>query len=67
MGIWLAPLAAAFDRAVNELRAARGIVLDLRGYPGGWEGMVMGAAGHFVDEVVPLGINAEPGGWRCAS
>ena len=56
MGIWLAPLAAAFDRAVNELRDCQGIVLDLRGNPGGGGGMVMGAAGHFVDEVVPLGI-----------
>lgn len=56
MGIWLAPLSAAFDRAVNELRDCQGMVLDLRGNPGGVGGMVMGAAGHFVDEVVPLGI-----------
>jgi len=56
MGIWLAPLAAAFDQAVNELRACRGIVVDLRGNVGGVGGMVMGTAGHFIDEVVPLGI-----------
>lgn len=56
MGIWLAPLSAAFDRAVNELRDCQGMVLDLRGNLGGVGGMVMGAAGHFVDEVVPLGI-----------
>jgi carboxyl-terminal processing protease len=56
MGIWLAPLSAAFDRAVNELRECQGIVVDLRGNVGGVGGMVMGASGHFIDEVVPLGI-----------
>lgn len=55
LGIWLAPLAAAFDRAVDELRDCSGIVVDLRGNPGGVGGMVMGIAGHFIDEVVPLG------------
>lgn len=55
MGIWLAPLAAAFDRAVDELRECSGMVVDLRGNPGGVGGMVMGIAGHFIDEVVPLG------------
>jgi carboxyl-terminal processing protease len=55
LGIWLAPMASAFDRAVQELRDCRGMVVDLRGNPGGLGGMVMGVAGHFVDEVVPLG------------
>jgi carboxyl-terminal processing protease len=54
--IWLVPIAAQLDRAIRELRDCRGIVLDLRGNPGGVGGMVMGAAGYFVDEAVPLGV-----------
>ncbi len=55
LGIWMAPLARRFDEAVDELRDCRGIVVDLRGNPGGLGGMVMGASGHFLDERVALG------------
>jgi len=54
--IWLTPIGPAFDRAMQALSDCRGIVLDLRGNPGGIAGLSMGVAGYFVDSVVPLGI-----------
>jgi carboxyl-terminal processing protease len=53
--IWMVPLVASFDRAMDELRECGGIVLDLRGNPGGIAGMVMGVSGHFLDDRVALG------------
>lgn len=53
--IWLPMLARPIDEAVDRLRDTRGMVLDLRGNPGGLGGMVMGIGGHFVDEQVSLG------------
>src|SRR5262249_21606938 len=53
--IWLAPLAPAFDKAVDAFRRSDGIVIDLRGNPGGLGGMAMGLAGHFLDKPASLG------------
>jgi carboxyl-terminal processing protease len=53
--VWMAPLAAKIDEAVDRVRNCRGIVMDLRGNPGGVAGMVMGVAGHFISERVALG------------
>lgn len=53
--IWMVPIAARFDRALDEVRDCRGIVLDLRGNPGGVAGMVMGVGGHFLDSATSLG------------
>lgn len=53
--VWMVTLAQGIDRAIDELRQCRGIVIDLRGNPGGLAGMVMGVAGHFFDEQVALG------------
>lgn len=53
--IWLPLLAPELDRAVERLRGADGMIIDLRGNPGGVGGMVMGFAGHFLDEPVSLG------------
>ncbi len=53
--IWLPQLAPAFDGAIDTMRDAQGIILDLRGNPGGVGGMVMGFGGHFVEEYVSLG------------
>jgi carboxyl-terminal processing protease len=36
-------------------RGAKGVVVDLRGNPGGIGGMVMGLAGHFIGEHASLG------------
>lgn len=56
MNIWMTQLAQPFNRAVDELSHCAGFVLDVRGNPGGVGGMVMGTAGSFFDEVVPLAI-----------
>lgn len=53
--VWLIPVARPFDRAIDEFREADGIVIDLRGNPGGIGGMAMGIAGHFTAEKQPLG------------
>jgi carboxyl-terminal processing protease len=53
--IWLPMLARPIDEAVDALRQSDGIVLDLRGNPGGLGGMVMGIGGHFVREQISLG------------
>jgi carboxyl-terminal processing protease len=56
MTIWLGPLASHFDRAVDAMRHCRGVIVDLRGNPGGVAGLVMGTAGHFLSDTVTLGI-----------
>jgi carboxyl-terminal processing protease len=53
--IWLPVLARRFDEAIDTMRDADGVVLDLRGNPGGLGAMVMGIGGHFVEEHVALG------------
>ncbi|HEX9699866.1 MAG TPA: S41 family peptidase [Acidobacteriota bacterium] len=53
--IWLPVLARPFDEAIDTMRDADGVVLDLRGNPGGLGAMVMGIGGHFVEEHVALG------------
>ena len=53
--VWMVPLAGAIDRAVDESRDADGIVIDLRGNPGGVLSMLMGVSGHFLDAPVRLG------------
>jgi carboxyl-terminal processing protease len=53
--VWMIPLSAPFGMAIDDLRDADGMVLDLRGNPGGVGGMAMGFAGHFVNESSSLG------------
>jgi carboxyl-terminal processing protease len=53
--VWMIPLAKEFDVAVDRFREHDGIIIDLRGNPGGVGGMVMGISGHFLDEKVSLG------------
>jgi carboxyl-terminal processing protease len=48
-------LADDFDRAIGALRDCSGIVVDLRGNPGGLGFMVAGVGGHFLDSAVSLG------------
>jgi carboxyl-terminal processing protease len=40
---------------MDRFRTADGIVIDLRGNPGGLAAMIMGISGHFLDERKPLG------------
>ena len=56
MNVWMVPLMARLDSAVHAVRHCAGIVLDLRGNPGGVAGMVMGTAGHFLGDTVALGV-----------
>lgn len=53
--IWLIPVARPFDVAMDTLRSADGIIIDLRGNPGGIGAMAMGIAGHFTAEARELG------------
>ena len=53
--VWMPVLAAELDAAVDRLRDRDGIVLDLRGNPGGVGAMAMGVAGHFSNEAESLG------------
>jgi carboxyl-terminal processing protease len=52
---WMAPVAAAIDSAITAHADCAGIVLDLRGNPGGLAAMVMGVAGHFLETPDSLG------------
>ena len=54
--VWMAAVDPLFAKAVNDFRAADGIVIDLRGNPGGLAAMLMGISGHFIDERKTLGV-----------
>ncbi|MBA3297958.1 MAG: hypothetical protein H0U19_13595 [Acidobacteria bacterium] len=54
--VWMAQVDAPFARAVDKYRAADGMIIDLRGNPGGLAAMMMGLSGHFVAHRTPLGI-----------
>jgi carboxyl-terminal processing protease len=53
--IWFPGAALAVAAAMEELREVDGIVVDLRGNPGGLAALVMGIGGHFLHEPVSLG------------
>jgi carboxyl-terminal processing protease len=53
--VWMTPVDAAFGAAMEEFRGADGIVIDLRGNPGGLAGMLMGISGYFLDQPLALG------------
>lgn len=54
--IWLLPVMAEFDRAIDLYRDADGLIIDLRGNIGGVGAMVMGMAGHLMEERASLGV-----------
>jgi carboxyl-terminal processing protease len=54
--VWMTAVDAAFQQAMDEFRRADGIVIDLRGNPGGLAAMLMGISGHFVTERLTLGV-----------
>jgi carboxyl-terminal processing protease len=68
--IFMIPIAPLFERAMVEFQDAEGIVIDLRGNPGGVGGMAPALARYFVTEKSQLGtmtmrgaelqFNAEP-------
>jgi carboxyl-terminal processing protease len=53
--IWLPALVGELEKSVDEVRGCAGIVIDLRGNPGGLGAMVMGFGGYFVDTTRSLG------------
>jgi carboxyl-terminal processing protease len=54
--VWMTAVDRPFQLAVDEHRRAAGIVVDLRGNPGGLAGMMMGIAGHFIPTPESLGV-----------
>ncbi len=59
--IWMPILSPQFDAAVDSLRDADAIVLDIRGNFGGVGGMSMGIAGHFLDSTRTIGTMIQRG------
>jgi carboxyl-terminal processing protease len=54
--VWMPAVDQLFQRAIDDYRNADGIVIDLRGNPGGLAAMLMGISGHFINEQKPLGV-----------
>ncbi|NUR53375.1 MAG: hypothetical protein HOQ29_02920 [Acidobacteria bacterium] len=54
--VWMAAVDVKFQQAIDRFRDADGVVIDLRGNPGGLAAMIMGLAGHFVSEPLTLGV-----------
>jgi carboxyl-terminal processing protease len=54
--VWMAAVDRLFQKAMDDFRASDGIVIDLRGNPGGLAAMLMGISGHFIAERKPLGV-----------
>jgi len=59
--IWMPILSPQFDAAIDSLRDADAIVLDIRGNFGGVGGMSMGIAGHFLDSTRTIGTMVQRG------
>jgi carboxyl-terminal processing protease len=53
--IWMPAIAQKLDEAFQRHLNADGMIIDLRGNPGGAGGMAMGVAGHVMDEPKSLG------------
>ena len=53
--VWMTAVDREFDKAISNFRSADGIVIDLRGNPGGLAAMLMGISGHFISERTTLG------------
>ncbi|MBL4591692.1 MAG: hypothetical protein JKY96_07000 [Phycisphaerales bacterium] len=53
--IWMMPIAVKFEEAMVGLKDADGIIIDLRGNPGGVGGLAAGLARYFLDEKQSLG------------
>ena len=54
--VWMTAVDRDFQAAMDRYRDADGIVIDLRGNPGGLAAMIMGLAGHFFPERATLGV-----------
>jgi carboxyl-terminal processing protease len=54
--VWMTPILDPFTSAMESLAGCQGVVIDLRGNPGGVAGMIMGTSGFFLPDTRPLGI-----------
>jgi carboxyl-terminal processing protease len=54
--VWMTAVDREFQKAMDQFRSADGIVIDLRGNPGGLAAMIMGLSGHFMTERATLGV-----------
>jgi carboxyl-terminal processing protease len=54
--VWMTAVDAEFQKAMDQFRSADGIVIDLRGNPGGLAVMITGLAGHFLTDHLTLGV-----------
>ena len=52
---WFPVISGELDERLFAVRDAPGVVMDLRGNPGGVVGMLAGVSGHFLDSAVALG------------
>jgi carboxyl-terminal processing protease len=53
--VWMLPMVRSFAEAMHALSGSDGIVIDLRGNPGGIGAMAMSIAGFFTEERFSLG------------
>lgn len=53
--LWMTAVAAPFETAIDAYRRHDGLVIDLRGNPGGLADMIRGIAGHIVNDRALLG------------
>ncbi len=53
--LWMGAISEPFAVAVDTFRGADGIIIDLRGNPGGLMGMIRRFSGEFMSEMTPLG------------
>ena len=54
--VWMAAVDPLFAHAIDKFRGSGGIVIDIRGNPGGLAAMLMGISGHFIDDRKALGV-----------
>src|SRR3954469_19427841 len=54
--VWMTAVDREFQLAMDRFRGADGMVIDLRGNPGGLAAMIMGLSGHFFAEPATLGV-----------
>jgi carboxyl-terminal processing protease len=54
--VWMTAISRSLDEAIDRFRSSKGIVLDLRGNPGGVLTMIMGVSGYFLDAPMNLGV-----------
>lgn len=53
--IWMAQVDGPFAAAIDTYRNASGLIIDLRGNPGGLAAMINNMSGHLIDDTVLLG------------